>query len=299
MNNDYVVHEAPEYPDHSSLQTRKKKTKIKQESLGAIAYEQKLVKKSEHMKKCLWVNWLNRLEMDWRNFHYSLLEKKENWLREKENDWEVLVKYIESRWNRHDELMNLSYKYYILKISVTWNENQWEEWIRSEAKHLIQIEWENFVYENEYYLDLWIFNNWTQWKDEKIMSWQMQNWKLNEDKYWAKMAKHKWSKSLFSKIKSNLIEWNKRKRTEKKQWEKWVHKKQNFYMNNNEWDIWIQWKEHKMFLLNELKESLVKKWMDEKKWITLIEERPNINLQNNKHVFDNDNNFVRIDSDVS
>ncbi|SBT84618.1 tryptophan-rich protein [Plasmodium ovale] len=254
----------------------KKKKRVKQESLEEICFDQMVIRQSEELKKNAWNSWMTRLELEWQYFDSTLEEKKKNWLETKEKDWEEWLTYINCKWNNYHKYMDKSYKYYILKISLTWNQMQWENWVKAEAKHFVQIEWEKWIHKNDYDLSNWIYSEWNEWKNNKITSWLEKNWKRKEEEYWKKMTKRKWAKSLFKRIQKNWNKWNKRIKRESKQWNKWVLSKENLYTNNLQWENWTTWKDNKRVQLTDLKENLAKMWISEKKWAQWIEERHNL-----------------------
>ncbi|GAB65359.1 tryptophan-rich antigen [Plasmodium cynomolgi strain B] len=50
------------------LSVNKKRKKDMYDSMGAVFFDQKIIKKSEDLKIQLWNNWMTRLELDWKRF---------------------------------------------------------------------------------------------------------------------------------------------------------------------------------------------------------------------------------------
>lgn len=225
------------------------------------------------MKCYAWKNWMNRLEPDWEKFDNAINKIKQKWLEQREHYWEAWIKEIEQKWDNYHEYIDISYKLYILKRSLSWNESHWEHWANEELKVFLDKEWHEWVNQTEHHLNTWIMNEWTKWNSSKISSWLSKNWKLSENAYWEKMTKKKWVKSLFKLVQKNWRRWNKRITREQQEWDDWVKEKQDLYMNNHEWDAWNKWKANKYNSLEEVKESLVRKWISEKRWVAWIADR--------------------------
>ncbi|CAG9480021.1 tryptophan-rich antigen [Plasmodium vivax] len=259
-----------------------KKKKDMYDSIGAVYFDQKLIKKSEELKRYAWENWMARLELDWKHFDNSIKSKKEKWLEERVHSWEEWLKQIEDKWEHYNAHMDMSYKFYIFKISSAWNQSHWEQWAKAELKYFIDREWHNWVYQNEQHLNNWITNEWSEWKNHIIAAWLTKNWKLSENAYWEKMAKKKWVKSLFRVVRKNWLKWKERIDREFQQWDEWVVGKQHLYTNNHEWDAWVKWKTDKYALVKEVRKSFVTKWVTEKQWRAWVEERHNL-IQQEKY----------------
>ncbi|GAB69450.1 tryptophan-rich antigen [Plasmodium cynomolgi strain B] len=155
------------------------------------------IEKEEEWKRYTWDNWKIRLEEDFNQFYFLLDKEKKEWLDKIEGEWEKLIQEMEKKWTINEKgFDNNAHLSDILEESSTWNYSQWEDWIRTKGSRLMEIEWENWVNENDSFFNDMIVNKWIQWKNSKIMSWVTSEWKTDEDSYWANWEKNKSCKLL-------------------------------------------------------------------------------------------------------
>ncbi|EUD64377.1 hypothetical protein C922_05227 [Plasmodium inui San Antonio 1] len=239
-----------------------------------IALEQGLIEKSEELKKYAWNNWFIKLETDWNYFNATLENEKQTWFDEKEKEWQEWLKSMEDRWTHYNEDMETELKLYILKNSQGWDENQWETWIKNDGKKFMEINFNKWIGENYSDYNAWVVKQWEEWKDGKILTWLLKDWRRNECEYWERFEDLTLPEPLFERVYSNWDKWNKRLTKETQQWEKWVSAKCELY-KSSECKQWKKWKDDREVLFNNWMESFISTWIAEKKWNVCIEEKKN------------------------
>ncbi|KMZ84769.1 tryptophan-rich antigen (Pv-fam-a) [Plasmodium vivax Brazil I] len=246
----------------------------KKESHKEIALEQGLIEKSEELKKYAWNNWFMKLQSDWKYFNSALENEKQTWFDEKEKEWQEWLKSMENRWTHYNENMDAKFKSYILKNSQGWDDNQWETWIKNDGKKFMETNYHKWIDENYSNYNAWVVKRWEQWKNEKILTWLLKDWRRNEFEYWYKFKNMTLPEPLYERAKNNWNKWNKRLSKEKEQWKKWVAAKYELY-ENSECKQWKKWKDDREVLFNNWIESFINTWVADKKWNVWIEEKKN------------------------
>ncbi|SBT73404.1 tryptophan-rich protein [Plasmodium ovale] len=237
----------------------------------AIEYHPRLLEKTEEWKDNEWKNWMTKLEGEWIEFNTTIEKEKVKWLSSKEKDWDEFMQVMESKWmHYHDELED-DVKSDILKRSLTLDESEWKEWMKTEGKELMEKDWKNWITDNESYLDVWSVKEWLKWKNQRIVTWIMTDWKCEEDEYWSKWEES-WAKSLNLKDRNNWLNWRERLNKEMVQWNSWVMTKEQ-QIRENRSNNWSKWKSDKHVMFNLWMESFINKWIQEKQWFVWVKER--------------------------
>ncbi|GAB65360.1 tryptophan-rich antigen [Plasmodium cynomolgi strain B] len=129
------------------------------------------LEKSEEWKRKEWDNWMKKLEEDWKVFYENLENEKNKFIEEKEEDWNTWIKSVEKKWTHFNPNMDKEFHCNMLKRSINWTEPHWREWIKTEGRLYLDIEWKKWFFENQSRLDELIVKKWIHWKKEKIINW--------------------------------------------------------------------------------------------------------------------------------
>ncbi|KJP87561.1 hypothetical protein AK88_02727 [Plasmodium fragile] len=239
-----------------------------------IALEQGLIEKSEELKKYAWNNWFMKLQTDWNYFNAGLENGKKTWFDAKEKEWQKWLESMEDRWAHYNENMDTEFKSDILKNAQDWDENQWETWMKDEGEKIMEMHYHKWIDGSYAHYNAWIIKKWEEWKNEKILTWLLKDWRRKEFDYWQKYKDLTLPEPLYERAQSNWNKWNNRLCNEKEQWKKWVAEKYEFY-ENSECKQWKKWKDGREVLFNEWRESYMCKLVAGKKWKVWIEEKKN------------------------
>ncbi|SCA83446.1 tryptophan-rich antigen [Plasmodium vivax] len=221
----------------------------------------------EEWKRYTWDNWKTRLEEDFNEFYFSLDKEKKEWIEEKEGEWEKLIHEMGNKWTTPEKgFDNRAHLSDSLEGSSTWNDSQWEDWIRTKGSQLMEIEWENWINEKDSLFNEMILKKWIQWKNSKIMSWVTSEWKTEEDYYWANWEKNMTCKCLHLGEKTKWLKWKERTSRESAEWTDWVNNKECVYIRKV-WNKWTEWKNNKKTLFKIWKDLFIDKWVDKKQWL--------------------------------
>ncbi|EUD65086.1 hypothetical protein C922_04486 [Plasmodium inui San Antonio 1] len=221
--------------------------------------------KSEEWKAKEWKVWMTQLDKDAEIFTTSLEHKKDQWLLQRQLESEEWIKSMEEKWNHYTEKMVSEYYSPIYKNAAKWSDEQWENWIRTEAKQVMENHWNDWIAESESYVDVLMMKEWITWKNDKIMEWIMRDWKCKEDKHWDAWEKNKWSKWLSINERKKWTQWKDRLSKETEEWTAWVEKKDKQFLDSEDQKL-AEWKKNNYILFNKCMESYINKWINEKKW---------------------------------
>lgn len=230
----------------------------------AIEYTEMPIEQWEEWKENEWKNWKIGLEEDWEAFHDAIQNEKNKWFEGIEKEWENWMKTMEQKLKNFSEHINNTYPSITLKTKYDLDESHWEQLIKSEGKQLMEIEWNNWIYHHESFLNVWCLKAWLKWKNDKIVQWLQKDWKLKEDAYWQNWEKM-WRLVGNPTDRTNWLKWRKRNDNQIIEWNLWVTTKEKLYINHK-WDKWINWKNDKNILFHEWMECFINKWIGEKKW---------------------------------
>ncbi|ANQ10955.1 Tryptophan-rich antigen (Pv-fam-a) [Plasmodium coatneyi] len=236
------------------------------ETYKEIALEQGLIEKSEELKKYAWSNWFTKLQTDWNYFNASLENQKKTWFGEKDKEWNEFLDTMQNKWTHYNANIETEFESNILKNSKNWNEKQWENWIKSDGKEMMEMSFHKWMGENYSHYNAWIIKKWEEWKNDKIRTWLLKDWRRKEFDYWHKYKSLTLPEPLFERAENNWNKWNRRLYREKEQWKEWVAQKYEFYQST-ECQQWKKWNDSKEDLFNSWMESFISKWIEEKKKI--------------------------------
>ncbi|CAI7722558.1 tryptophan-rich protein [Plasmodium vivax] len=228
--------------------------------------------KSDEWKKNEWNNWLIKTEEDWKLFNTSVENKKNRWLEKRDKELEVWLMNMQNRWLHYRENEENEYKAEAMKNSSTWDDSQWEQWIKTEGKKGMEADLKKWLNDKETFLDGWISKEWVQWKNERMLQWLSVDWKHKEDETFEHYKSSKFTNVLHIKKKKKWTKWKERTNKEKEEWNNWVKGKENLYVNNK-WDKWLKWKKDKRALYSQKFLTFINKWISDKQWTVWIEDQ--------------------------
>ncbi|VUZ94218.1 sporozoite and liver stage tryptophan-rich protein, putative [Plasmodium vivax] len=237
----------------------------------AIEYHPRLLDKTEEWKDNEWKNWMGKLEGEWVDFNNTIEKEKGKWLNGKEKDWDEFIQYMDNKWMHYHDGLDEEVKSDILKRSLTLDEIEWKDWIKTEGKELMEKDWKNWITNNESYLDVWSVKEWLKWKNQRIVTWIMTDWKCEEDEYWSKWEES-WAKSPNMHDRTNWLNWRERLNKEMVQWNSWVMMKEQ-QIRENRSNNWSKWKSDKHVMFNLWMDTFINKWINEKQWFVWVKER--------------------------
>ncbi|KAI4833837.1 uncharacterized protein MKS88_000326 [Plasmodium brasilianum] len=232
------------------------------------------IDKAEEWKRKEWVQWMMKLEVDWKEFNLQIEAEKKAWIDEKEQEWIQWLKYEQKKWLHFNPNLDSEYKINFFEKSETWDDSQWKLWISTEGKQLLEVDLKNWLSENETIYCKWTLDEWNEWKNNKIKEWITTNWKVNEDQYWSKYDDVS-ALALTPLEKNQFYKWKERIFREGIEWKNWSAIKESKYINSN-WNAWSEWKNEKLMLFNHWVNSFVEKWVRQRQWNVWIDERKNM-----------------------
>ncbi|SBT84619.1 tryptophan-rich protein [Plasmodium ovale] len=228
------------------------------------------IKLTEEWKKKEWNKWKKELEESSILFCSDLEKEKNIWLEEKDEKWKEWIKNLEEKWNNFDKYMKNEFYINILKESSSWTDEDWTEWIQTQGKQCMEKDWENYMSENESYLEVMTVKKWIHWKNNKIMEWIMREWKCEEDEFWEKWERVEWHKWLHLNQRRKWLQWKERLDRETNEWVDWIKKKEKTYIYNDCNKISL-WKKEKYVVFNKWMESFISQCIAQKKWKTWVQ----------------------------
>ncbi|KJP85545.1 hypothetical protein AK88_04811 [Plasmodium fragile] len=237
----------------------------------AIEYHPRYLGRTEEWKDNEWKNWMHKLEGEWIDFNNTIEREKGKWINAKEKDWEEFIQFMDNKWMHYNVDLERDVKSDILKKSLTLDEEEWKEWIKTEGKDLMERDLRNWITNNESYLDVWSVKEWLKWKNQKIVTWIMTDWKCEEDEYWSKWEES-WAKNPNVQDRTSWLNWRERLNKEMVQWNSWVMMKEQ-HIRENRSNIWSKWKSDKHVLFNLWMDSFINRWIHEKQWFVWVRER--------------------------
>ncbi|CAA9987047.1 tryptophan/threonine-rich antigen [Plasmodium knowlesi strain H] len=221
--------------------------------------------KTDEWKAKEWKKWMTQLDSDAEIFTTSLNHKKDQWIAQRELEWGNWIKSMEEKWNYYNERMGSEYYSFVFKNTPAWTDEEWENWIKTEAKELMEIDWSNWISESESYVDVMLVKEWIQWKNNKIMEWITKDWKCKEEEQWDEWEKNKWPKWLSINERKKWTKWKDRLSKETEEWIAWVENKEKQYLDNEDQKL-SEWKKNTYTLFNKWRDSYINKFIKEKQW---------------------------------
>ncbi|SBS94003.1 tryptophan-rich antigen [Plasmodium ovale curtisi] len=240
--------------------------------MEAIQLKEEWIDKTDEWKENEWNNWKLGLEKNWKIFYLSLQNEKNMWVKSKTNEWIDWMQRMNNKWMHYNENMNETYKSNILEKSLTWDKEDWKHWANTEMKTLIVKDWENWINQCEVNMNKWIENKWIHWRSYQIMTWLKSEWKHAENIHWLKKERLEWTKPSNVKNAGDWLKWKERMYRQSDEWLTWVQNKEKLILNNK-CIYWEKWKNNKNTLFDKWTEEFLNKWIIEKKWNALTNER--------------------------
>lgn len=186
---------------------------------------------TEYWKRRRWKKYLKKVDNEWQllnlgieNVIKKMIERNnvelEKWKTQQANKW------LDS--NHLYAQYALLYKKTVPSIEI---DNIIEQ-MGNKLKEKIYNRWSNLQAENENNIRKWVIEQWNEWKNAKIISWLMCDWKRNENEKWVQW-KHKYRYHFkHAPNRDEYQAWQKRTNIEKKQWSNWVRIKEDHYIYN-------------------------------------------------------------------
>ncbi|GAW79600.1 tryptophan-rich antigen [Plasmodium gonderi] len=240
-----------------------------------IGTTEKYIEIRESWKHTEWINWMNQLEKEWKDFNSVLVKEKKKCLAIKEQKWNKWINNLEKKWMDYDQDIIKECKSDIFKNSKLWDESDWVIWIETEGKQHMQKDCENWIKQNRYCFNEWIMKQWVEWKNKKIMQWFMNSWKYEEDDYWESWERRGCFEKWLNKAKrKKWALWCQRNDRETEQWNRWVKSKEVFY-KNYVISKSMEWENEKRMLFDHWMKYFISKWIDKKQWLVWVKKRHN------------------------
>ncbi|EUD65134.1 hypothetical protein C922_04420 [Plasmodium inui San Antonio 1] len=264
----------------------------------------------EQWKEDQWNYFMNKTEDDWVEFNKTMDDLISSWFQKKELEWDAWIRAMKNRWEYYNknmdeyvlEVIKRSLKWtdsqwkkwikvmkkksmkpfgtsgdeYILDVfqqKSSWTTEQWKEWINTPIRECMDKDWEYWIDEDQYKLANWMMDNFDKWVSKRIMEWEQEKWKTEENEYWANWeAEGSGHKSRISTDRKNWNLWKERTDREQKQWNMSIEQKRNEFLNK---DVvpWIKWKSEKTKMFEDWKERTLGTWIKEKQWYVWLNKK--------------------------
>ncbi|CAA9990047.1 tryptophan/threonine-rich antigen, putative [Plasmodium knowlesi strain H] len=222
-----------------------------------------------------WSKFMALVEEDFKEFLVYLKNEKNSWLEKKGGMWEEWKAEMEKKWDHYDEHTFNNLLSHDTESALTWNEDEWTNWVKEKGKLALKEEWEKWVHEQYIFYKEGISNDWKNWSDFKEKEYSSIPWNCYERHYWKHWEDNAkpWEPLYDIKMEKFKI-WQNRIKNEKEQWSQWVHDKQANHIDV-EWDKWEKWKTENSKNFNDWMETFVKKFIDNKQWNVWVEGKKN------------------------
>ncbi|EUD67847.1 hypothetical protein C922_01459 [Plasmodium inui San Antonio 1] len=219
-----------------------------------------------------WREWMDELQMDWKEFNCSLESEENKWYGKKEKEMIKFIKSIEEKWLDFNENMHETLKYGILKIPLMWDFSEWKEWINEDGKHIIKHQWDNWTTSNQTLYYKLIMKEWLKWRNQKIKQWLKRNWLLHEGRILENWERMPYTKILAISEKKPWFKSNAQIINERDCFVNWIKKKEDF-LNSQAIDKWENWKYYKNDFFQKWMDSFLSHWLNIKKRDILYNQR--------------------------
>ncbi|SOV22379.1 tryptophan/threonine-rich antigen [Plasmodium sp. DRC-Itaito] len=237
-----------------------------------LSSDEESVAELDDWKKNEWIKWMDQTEEEWQLLKLWLEGEKNKWLEGKNKEYDIWLKHMDSKWTNYSKDIDEEYGSNLFKDSHTWNEKQWEKWMKTEGKEFMLQDFKRWLEESEGYLKSWLVKQWIQWKNMKILEWLMNEWRREEDEKWSLIEDTDQIRILNHKDRKEWLKWKERVTREKLEWKHWVELKENMNIYNK-WKKWIKWKKNRLANFNEWSQNFIEKWIRDKQWNVWINER--------------------------
>lgn len=234
--------------------------------------------KTDEWKENEWNKWKLKLEDNWKQFNLSLIKEKNEWIQNVTKDWNEWMQNMQHKWTHYIENMDESHKSHILEKSLTWNNADWENWVNTELKGLIDNEWQNWINQIESQRYTWIEDKWVHWRSYQILTWLKSDWKHDENICWLRKEYIEWNKPSKVRNTGGWLKWKERIYKQSLEWLYWVQNKEKI-IQNIKCSGWIRWKDDKNKIFNQWKECFLNNWIREEKWNSLFNDKQTLFLR--------------------
>ncbi|EUD67830.1 hypothetical protein C922_02019 [Plasmodium inui San Antonio 1] len=224
---------------------------------------------TEEWKAEEWKKWMNNTEKEWGNSIQSFEHHKQKWIEKKESQWKEWLTNIQYNWVAFTNKLEGDYIDNKENDWTKWDEKEWKGIIEMEWKRPMKVKWTKLVEKNEENYAGELFNYWDNWKQKKWNQWENKNWKKKEEEKWNNFEKRKdlnedEERKDLNKDE-NWKEWKERLLREKQEWENWVNEKEHFLIDKEE-KHWEKWKKYKWNYLTVWIKQLEADWLKVKPW---------------------------------
>ncbi|CAD2101012.1 hypothetical protein YYG_04278 [Plasmodium vinckei petteri] len=188
---------------------------------------------TEYWKRRRWKKYLKKVDDEWQLLNLGIENIIKKMVEKNNSEIEMWKTQQTNKWLQPN---NLYAQYAILykKISPSIETSKTIQQMGDVLKEKIYNHWSNLQAENENNIREWIIEQWNEWKNAKIISWLMCDWKRQENEKWVQWKnKHKYHMSS-APNKTEYMIWQKRTNVEKRQWINWVRIKEDNYIYNIE-----------------------------------------------------------------
>ncbi|GAW79412.1 tryptophan-rich antigen [Plasmodium gonderi] len=216
-------------------------------------------------------NLMLKFEDEWKDFVTTLEHEKNKWIQEKDVEWNEWLEIMQDKWTHYDRNLSPTYKNKILEKSSKWDEFDWEYWANTEWHDLMERDWKNWIYGNKLSLNKLIQNKWINWCNDKFLEWLMNELNDDQDAYTESTQS---DEDLSNSEQNENPELNMEDEifSKNKEWESWTDKKEKLIKKIKN-DNWKEWKNNKYATFNTWRESFIKKWIKEKQWEILTQNK--------------------------
>ncbi|KEG02421.1 tryptophan-rich antigen tryptophan-rich protein [Plasmodium vinckei vinckei] len=240
------------------------------------------IEESEEGKEELWEFWKSELDDKFEEFNSKLEDDTQKMIELKGKEWNTWKENHENKWMHYNEHLERAYKKNVLTESSDFDDEQWAEWVKTEAKKTMNLEFKSWLLKTKYNMDKWTMNQWNNWKNNTFDEWLSSDWKLRENKYWKywKYINEGLIKLYPSKFE-NLKKWEDRLDREASEWNEWIEIKDYFFMNKKS-NEWANFENDTTQNYEEWCNEFIDKLIEGKKWNVWKSEKKNYKSKKRK-----------------
>ncbi|SCN61667.1 conserved rodent malaria protein, unknown function [Plasmodium chabaudi adami] len=252
------------------------------ENKNMAEYDVNNIEGSEEGKKELWEDWKSELDEKFEEFNSKLEDDTKEMIELKGKEWNTWKENHENKWLHYNEHLERAYKKKILTESSDFDDEQWGEWVKTEAKKSMNLEFKSWLLKTKYNMDKWTMKQWGNWKNNTFDEWLSSDWKLRENKYWKywKYINEGVIKLYTSKFE-NMKKWEDRLNREVSEWNEWTEIKNYFFMNKKTSE-WEKFENDTTQNYEEWRNEFIDKLIEGKKWNVWKSEKKNYKSKKRK-----------------
>ncbi|SCO60105.1 Tryptophan-Threonine-rich plasmodium antigen C terminal, putative [Plasmodium berghei] len=193
----------------------------------------KNVSLTEYWKRRRWKKYLKKVDNEWQLLNLGIENVIKKMIERNNAELEKWETQQAHKW-LHSNNLYAQYASLYKKITPSIEIDNVIEQMGNKLKEKIYNRWNNLQTENENNIRKWVIEQWNEWKNAKIISWLMCDWKRNENEKWVQW-KNKYRYHIkYAPNRNEYHVWQKRTNIEKKQWSNWVRIKEDHYIYNIE-----------------------------------------------------------------